>query len=63
MRLLRNIRKRIKGKKLKEVKMAQVYNKIYTPEKWEKVNPENKHIIDDFILEYKARKKSEGTIK
>ena len=43
--------------------MAQVYNKIYTPEKWEKVNPENKHIIDDFILEYKARKKSEGTIK
>ena len=43
--------------------MAQVYNKIYTPEKWEKVNPENKHIIDDFILEYKAREKSEGTIK
>lgn len=39
-----------------------VYNKVYTKEKWEAVNPENKAIMDDFLLEYKQQKKSEGTI-
>lgn len=39
------------------------YNKIYTQEKWDKVNSENKNIIDDFMLEYKQQKKSEQTLK
>lgn len=43
--------------------MGQVYNKSFDKEKWERVNKENKDIINDFILEYKSRKKSEGTIK
>lgn len=42
---------------------GKVYNKIYTPEKWELVNKENKDIIDDFLTEYKQQKKSENTIK
>ncbi len=40
-----------------------VYNRIYTDEKWEKVNPENKGIMDDFLTEYKQQKKSESTLK
>ena len=43
--------------------MAQVYNKIFDEEKWGKVNKENKAIIDDYIMELKAQKKSQGTIK
>ena len=39
-----------------------VYNRIYTKEKWEKVNPENKEILEDFLTEYKQQKKSPGTI-
>lgn len=39
-----------------------VYNRTYSPELWEKVNPENKAILDDFLLEYKQRKKSKRTI-
>ena len=39
------------------------YNRIYTPEKWEKVNKTNKDIVDDFLIEYRQQKKSEGTIK
>ena len=38
------------------------YNKIYTPEKWALVNPENKAVIDDFLTEYKQQKKSQNTI-
>lgn len=43
--------------------MAQVYNKIFDPDKWEKVNKENKDILDDFILEIKSRKLKESTLK
>lgn len=43
--------------------MAQVYNRTFTPEKWEKVNKVNKEIINDFITECKAQKKSAGTQK
>ena len=43
--------------------MGQVYNRIYTPEIYEKVNPENKAICKDFLTECKSKKKSEGTIK
>lgn len=39
-----------------------VYNRIFTEEKWERVNPENKAILDDFLTEYKQQKKSPGTI-
>ncbi len=42
---------------------GNVYNRIYTPQKWEMVNKENKIIIDDFLTEYKQQKKSEATIK
>lgn len=40
-----------------------VYNKIYTPERWEQVNPENKNILNDFLAEYKQQRKAESTIK
>lgn len=43
--------------------MAQVYNRTFTPEKWELVNKGNKDIINDFITECKAQKKSVGTQK
>lgn len=39
-----------------------VYNRIYTPEKWECVNKINKGIVEDFLLEYKQQKKSQTTI-
>lgn len=41
---------------------GKVYNRIYTPELWEKVNKENKIIMNDYLEEYKQRKKSKGTI-
>ena len=28
-----------------------VYNRIYSDEKWEEVNPDNKAIMDDFLTE------------
>lgn len=43
--------------------MGNTYNRIYTPEVYDKVNPENKEICSDFLTECKAQKKSEGTIK
>ena len=39
-----------------------VYNRIYSPEKWEQVNPTNKEILDDFLTEYKQQKKSPTTL-
>ena len=41
---------------------GKVYNRIYTPELWEEVNKENKIIMNDYLEEYKQRKKSKGTI-
>lgn len=41
---------------------GRIYNNFYTPELWEQVNNENKRILDDFLAEYKQRKKSKGTI-
>lgn len=41
---------------------GRIYNNFYTPELWGQVNKENKRIIDDFLAEYKQRKKSKGTI-
>lgn len=39
------------------------YNKIYTFEKWMKVNAKNKKIMEDYLLEYTARKMKESTIR
>lgn len=41
---------------------GRVYNNFYTPELWKQVNKENKRIMEDFLAEYKQRKKSNGTI-
>ena len=42
---------------------GRIYNNFYTPELWEQVNAENKRILDDFLAEYRQRKKSKGTIE
>lgn len=39
------------------------YNQTYTPEKWERVNPENKAIMEDFLIECRSQKKSPKTIE
>lgn len=39
-----------------------VYNRIYSKQKWEQVNKYNKNLMEDFLLELKAQKKSQGTI-
>lgn len=41
---------------------GRVYNRVYTPELWEQVNSENKDIMEDYLEEYRQRKKSKGTI-
>lgn len=40
-----------------------VYNRIYSKEKWDKVSKYNKNLMEDFLMELKSQKKSEGTIK
>lgn len=37
--------------------------KVYTAEKWLKVNKRNKELLEDFVLEMKSNKKSPETIK
>ena len=44
------------------MKRGRIYNKIYTPELWEQVNPANKAILEDFMAEYRQRKKAKSTI-
>lgn len=39
------------------------YNKITTPELIEKINPENKRLVDDFLMYLRSIERSEGTIK
>ena len=41
---------------------GRIYNNFYTTELWEQVNKENKRILEDFLAEYKQRKKSKNTI-
>lgn len=41
---------------------GRIYNTFYTPELWDQVNEENKRILDDFLDEYRQRKRSKGTI-
>jgi len=42
---------------------GRIYNNFYTPELWEQVNKENKRILEDFLDEYRQRKKSKQTIE
>ena len=39
------------------------YNRIYNDADWALVNKENKDIMEDFLMEYKSRKKKESTLK
>lgn len=39
-----------------------IYTKVYTPELWEQVNPENKEILEDWLQEYRQQKKAKSTI-
>lgn len=41
---------------------GRIYNNFYTEELWEKVNKKNKRILEDFLAEYKQRRKAKGTI-
>lgn len=41
---------------------GRVYHNFYTPELWNQVNNENKMIMEDFLQEYRQRKKSKNTI-
>lgn len=40
-----------------------VYNKTYSDSDWLKVNPVNKAIMEDFLAEYRQRRKSQKTIQ
>lgn len=42
---------------------GRIYNRIYTDEEWELVNPLNKAIMEDYLEEYKQRKIKPSTIK
>lgn len=42
---------------------GRVYNRFYTDELWEQVNKENKQILNDFLAEYRQRKKAKRTIE
>lgn len=41
---------------------GRIYNRFYTPELWEQVNEDNKRILEDFLAEYRQRKKSKNSI-
>lgn len=41
---------------------GRVYNPIYTKQEWELVNTKNKEVMNDFLEEYKQRKKKKSTI-
>jgi integrase/recombinase XerD len=43
-------------------KKKHVYNKFYTPEKWEQVNKYNKRLMEDFLLELKSNGKKKSTL-
>lgn len=47
----------------KMAKKKHVYNNFRTKEDWAKVNPINKAVMDDYILELKANQRKPSTIK
>lgn len=40
-----------------------VYNNLYTPEIWAKLNPDNKELLDDFVAYKRSSDKSPQTIE
>jgi integrase len=40
-----------------------IYNRTYTPELWEQVNPINKEILEDWLAEYRQQKKAKSTLE
>jgi len=42
--------------------VRRVYNKVFHPEIWEQVNPQNKELLDDFMLDLRENKRSPVTI-
>lgn len=38
------------------------YNKFFNKEKWQQVNKYNKNMLDDFLLELRSKRRSDGTI-
>ena len=42
---------------------GKVYNRIFTQEKWNEVNKENKEIMEDFLEEYTQRQKKKTTLQ
>ena len=48
---------------MKLARSRGVYNRVYTPELWEQVNPENKAILEDFLAEYRQQKKANSRWK
>lgn len=50
-------------KKIEPKKRGKVYNRIVTPEDWEKVNRQNKSMMKDFLTEYRQLQKKESTLK
>lgn len=51
------------GGELEMTKRGRVYNNIFNEEEWKSVNDENKMMIEDFLEEYRQRKRKAGTIK
>jgi site-specific recombinase XerD len=43
-------------------KRGRVYNRIFNEEEWEQVNKENKQIMEDYLEEYRQRKKKPSTL-
>lgn len=39
-----------------------IYNRIFTEEKWDLVNKDNKNLLKDYMIELKSNKKKKGTI-
>ena len=42
---------------------GNTYNRVYSDDLWAEVNPVNKAIMDDFLTEYRQRKKSANTVQ
>ena len=41
----------------------RVYNKMFSQDLWDQVNPQNKELLEDFLMDLKAKKRSPQTIK
>ena len=57
------IQSKARGKVTRSVRGDGKYNRTFDPELWEQVNPGNKEILEDFLMELRQRKRSERTIE